>query len=46
MKLKSLLIFFLIVLLLLTGIPIFVFVFQLIDTDFDDTWLGRMIDKM
>lgn len=46
MKLKSFLIFFLIVLLLLLGIPALVFVFQLLDTDFDDTWLGRMIAQM
>jgi hypothetical protein len=46
MKIKSFLIFFLILVLLLMVIPAIVFLFQMIDSSFDDTWLGEMINKM
>ncbi len=46
MKLKSILIFVLIVLMLAMLLPLVVFAFQMLEGSFDDTWIGAMIDKM
>jgi len=46
MKLKSFFIFALILVLLSMVIPMIIFVVQLMDERFEDTWLGKMIAQM
>jgi hypothetical protein len=46
MKLKSILIFILILILLATLLPIVIFACQLTECAFEDTWLGKMIALM
>ncbi len=48
MKLKSILIFVLIVIMLATVVPLIVMCLQMLfdSRDLDDTWLGQMIAKM
>ena len=48
MKLKSILIFFLIILLLAMILPTLVLCFKMgiEDQEFEDTWLGKMIAQM
>lgn len=46
MKLKSILIFGIMVILILMVVPTSIFCFQLLDNKFDQTWIGEMINKM